>query len=135
MSNLDVKRYAMPILSDGRLAEPVEAERGYWMLTTDYGRDTATLEAENARLHASIELLDTLPDAHKIAEQVATIERLHDALAEFGMHDYSCLQGQFHAGRPTDDGGYETKFGDKWYLTGSKPDCTCGFEAALKEGN
>ncbi len=101
MSNPDVQRYAMPILPDGRLAEPVEAERGYWMLTTDYDQDTAALvealatanetnavlfqqraelEAENKRLHASIELLDTLPDAHKIVEQVATIERLREIL-------------------------------------------------------
>ncbi len=50
-------------------------------------------EIENRRLHASIELLDTLPDAHKIAEQAAESKRLRGLLRRERyevLHDFGC---------------------------------------------
>ena len=51
------------------------------LITDEIGnRDT-----EIARLRSSIELLDGLPDAHLIAEQAATIEKLKVALILCGL--------------------------------------------------
>ena len=62
------------------------------------------------------------------------IARLRDALGEYGVHQFQCLLSQWHAGRPTGDGRYEMKYGDKWYRDDKKPPCTCGLSAALDEG-
>ena len=68
---------------------------------------------------------------------LAEISRLQEALCNYGCHDEDCVAGQWRAGRPTDDGGYETLFGygkqEKWYQRGQWPECTCGFADALKQ--
>ena len=59
--------------------------------------------------------------------------RLVEALEDFGIHDALCLLSQWHEGRPTATGGYETRYGDTWYQGDDKPPCTCGLGAALEE--
>ena len=59
--------------------------------------------------------------------------RLVEALEDFGIHDALCLLSQWHEGRPTATGGYETRYGDTWYQGDDKPPCTCGLGAALAE--
>jgi hypothetical protein len=54
-----------------------------------------------------------------------------EALADYGSHQMPCLLAQWHEGRPTSDGGYETRYGNQWYGRDEKPTCTCGFDAAL----
>ncbi len=54
---------------------------------SDYDEQATTIE----RLHASIELLDTLPDAHLIAEQAKAIKRLRGLLSELhGQVPHTC---------------------------------------------
>jgi len=59
-------------------------------------------------------------------------KRLLNAFGVYGVHESGCILSQWHQGRPTADGGYETQFGSKWYQRGEWPECTCGFTAALK---
>ena len=68
-----------------------------------------------------------------ITRQAAEIERLRGALDHYGVHDNACVLYQCQAGRPTDDGGYEVMYGDKWYSTrpvDNKPKCQCGLDDA-----
>jgi hypothetical protein len=66
---------------------------------------------------------------------MSEVERLRDALEQFGVHASDCVAGQFRAGRPTKDGGYESLFGygknEKWYQKDEAPPCTCGLSEAL----
>lgn len=75
--------------------------------------------------------------AVRIVELYETIERLRDALYEYGVHGVRCLAGQRRAGRPTVDGGYETLYGygvhERWYPSGESPECTCGLNAVLHD--
>ena len=59
--------------------------------------------------------------------------RLAEALEEYGVHMAHCLLSQRRAGRPTKDGGYESKYGDKWYQGDDKPACTCGLSDIMEE--
>ena len=58
-----------------------------------------------------------------------------EALTLYGVHDNDYVAGQWHAGRPTSDGGYESLYGRgeraKWYPRGEAPPCTCGLDAVL----
>lgn len=84
----------------------------------DYKQDcTATHEADNERCK----------------ELEAQRDRLREALEEYGTHQLSCPLAHWHEGRPTEGGGYETRYGDKWYPRGQEPPCTCGLDAALEE--
>ena len=111
-SNEPVKRYgAVTIWNDDctvRLGSHIEEMTdGIYHLAADCDRDIkaqdksyiiverarAFLEEKSTeqrkaieRLQASIDLLDTLPDAHKIAEQAKTIERLRDLLERVRTH-------------------------------------------------
>jgi hypothetical protein len=58
-------------------------------------------------------------------------DALKEALADFGVHQMPCLLALWYEGRPTVNGGYETRYGDKWYQRDDKPPCTCGLDAAL----
>lgn len=77
------------------------------------------LEAENAELRERIKVLE-------------------EALEAYGNHDLGCLLSQYRESRPTKGGGYETLYGygykAKWYRDGERPECTCGFDAALVGG-
>lgn len=66
--------------------------------------------------------------ADKVEKRVVA---LVDVLYGFGNHQFPCLLAQGYEGRPTKDGGYETRYGDKWYQRDDKPPCTCGLDAAL----
>ena len=68
-----------------------------------------------------------------VAAERARIREAVDALIEFCHHEYPCLLAQGHEGRPTKDGGYETRYGDKWYPRDEKPACTCGLADAITE--
>jgi len=57
--------------------------------------------------------------------------RLLEALVEYGVHQFPCPFAQFCGGRPTTDGGYETRYGEKWYPRGQEPECTCGLKDAI----
>ena len=72
-----------------------------------------------------------------LEQSQAEVERLRGALETYGLHGVACMAGQSRAGRPTEDGGYETLYGygknEKWYKRGEFPECTCGLSEALKE--
>lgn len=72
---------------------------------------------------------DSLSTRH--ARAIEALRGCVEALGEYGSHEMPCLLAQWHAGRPTKDGGYETRYGDKWYQRDDKPLCTCGFEDDL----
>ena len=57
--------------------------------------------------------------------------RLLEALVEYGVHQFPCPFAQVCGGRPTTDGGYETRYGEKWYPRGQEPECTCGLKDAI----
>lgn len=81
-------------------------------------------------------LIADLAATQKRAEKAEAREAaLVEALEEYGAHQIPCVLALWHEGRPTKDGGYETRYGDKWYQQNEKPPCTCGLDAALaKEG-
>ena len=66
------------------------------------------------------------------------IKELEEALEAYGNHSSKCLLSQYREGRPTEGRGYETLYGygdkAKWYRDGERPECTCGFDAALAGG-
>jgi len=68
-----------------------------------------------------------------LATERARGDKLLAALNEYGSHDTSCILSRWCAGRPDNKGGYETKFGDKWYSRNDLPKCTCGFDEAIAE--
>ena len=43
---------------------------------------------------------------HRIEELKAEIERLREALTDYGEHDSECVRAHWEAGEPTPDGGY-----------------------------
>ena len=50
-------------------------------------------------------------------------------LSEYTTHETDCILSEYRAGRPTKNGGYEQKFGDKWYEVrpiDKTPECSCG---------
>ncbi len=53
------------------------------------------------------------------------------SLMDYIEHDNQCIISQAHRGRPTNDGGYETQYGDKWYRSPDKPECDCGLDTLL----
>lgn len=67
---------------------------------------------------------------------LADRKRIVEPLVNYVEHDGDCIAGQSSAGRPTEDGGYETLYGygkyERWYKTGEKPECTCGLDQTLK---
>ncbi len=112
-----------------------------WVLACFYDRDIKALRARDEKLYRRIgDLKDDkrILNNHLAAsdktrtEQAKTIERLREGLEEYGVHMNICLLSQWHAGRPTADGGYESQFGDTWYPRGEAPPCICGLAAALK---
>lgn len=59
------------------------------------------------------------------AEQEAIIQKIEEYLE----HRYDCIRAGFTAGKPTASGGYEQKFGGKWYQSSpidKTPKCGCG---------
>ena len=72
------------------------------------------------------------------AELRERIKGLEEALEAYGNHSSKCLLSQYREGRPTEGRGYETLYGygdkAKWYRDGERPECTCGFDAALAGG-
>ena len=64
------------------------------------------------------------------ARRKAQIELVRQ-LGYYLEHDSQCILSQGEAGRPTKDGGYETKYAGKWYKSGTEPKCDCGLEQAL----
>ena len=65
----------------------------------------------------------------------ADYEKDVQKLLEYCVHEEGCLCSQWRAGRPTEDGGYETQFGygekAKWYKRDEEPECTCGLNEVL----
>ena len=87
----------------------------------DDGKDRriAELEGEFAHEHALVE------------RQLKRIAELEEALENYGVHCPPCPLSQWRGGRSTAAGGYEMKWGDKWYPGEEKPECTCGLGAIL----
>ena len=55
-------------------------------------------------------------------------------LEEYLTHNDDCILAMWSAGRPTEDGGYESKYGGKWYQSrpiDKTPKCTCGLSDTL----
>lgn len=64
----------------------------------------------------------------------STIERTRETLDEYIQHKPECIRSRFSEGRPTEDGGYEQKFGGKWYEVkpiDKSPVCDCGLDTAI----
>ena|SRR3990167_3311263 len=69
--------------------------------------------------------------SHLLSEQE---ERIVGDLSEWIRHDSQCICSQWSAGRPTEDGGYESKFAGKWYQKrpiDKTPKCDCGLNDVL----
>ena len=52
-------------------------------------------------------------------------------LLNYTQHDTVCIRSSWCAGRPTNSGGYETKFGNTWYESrpvDREPKCNCGLD-------
>ena len=62
-----------------------------------------------------------------------------EKVLDYVEHERDCILNGYSAGRPTKDGGYETKIGGKWYQArpvDETPKCNCGLSdilAKLKE--
>ena len=59
-----------------------------------------------------------------------------NGLMDYVEHTQRCIRSDLHEGRPTKKGGYEQRFGDKWYQSrpvDETPKCDCGLDAVLKE--
>lgn len=112
-----------------RLAQIKAATEGRWI---NHGAREGGFEPapRKAILDGFYELLTLATEAIK------ETERLREALANYGTHDADCVAGQSRAGRPTEDGDYETLYGygpnERWCRRGESPPCTCGFQAALE---
>jgi hypothetical protein len=55
-------------------------------------------------------------------------------IEDFADHRQECITTFFEAGRPTKDGGYETKIKGKWYQSrpvDKTPKCNCGLNEVL----
>jgi hypothetical protein len=59
------------------------------------------------------------------------LAQCEETVINFSDHQIPCLLAQWCGGRPTEGGGYEMKYGDKWYQRGKEPKCRCGLTAAL----
>jgi hypothetical protein len=93
--------------------------------------DLAACEKDvKAMMDAARETEDKM-DALKA--RLARLVEAVEALADYCSHQMPCLLAQWHEGRPTSDGHYETRYGSKWYRGDDKPPCTCGLDAALAE--
>ncbi len=74
-----------------------------------------------------------------VEQWIRTLRTRHDtywkervqSLTDYIEHDNQCIISQAHRGRPTNDGGYETQYGDKWYRSPDKPECDCGLDTLL----
>lgn len=90
------------------------------------GKEAGYIEAmdsvccENCQITVPLKLWQT---------RVEDKQELYEIL-EYVAHDQKCLCSQFQQGRPTEDGGYETKYGygenAKWFKRGEEPPCSCG---------
>ena len=59
-------------------------------------------------------------------------------MASYTQHETGCILSQWSGGQPTKDGGYEMKFGGKWYQTrpiDKTPKCSCGLSDLLSTLN
>ena len=78
-----------------------------------------------------------VPTMADVSERLlAVVERLQDALANYGEHDRTCILSQWEAGEPTPDGGYRMKYRGTWYSVrpnNELPACECGLDAALTQ--
>lgn len=57
-----------------------------------------------------------------------------DSVSEYAEHKRDCIISQCHAGRPTNDGGYEHLYGETWYRSrpiDETPKCECGLSQIL----
>jgi hypothetical protein len=72
--------------------------------------------------------------AEHIDRLAAENKALREALDNYGDHSAGCVVGEFRAGRPTADGGYESLYGygknEKWYQRDEELVCTCGLYQA-----
>lgn len=70
----------------------------------------------------------------KLQSLLARLEA-HERLDEWLEHSQECIRTMWCAGQPTAGGGYEEKFGDKWYQSkpiDKTPKCTCGLDKTLE---
>ena len=83
-----------------------------------------TLEKENRE--------QTIIDIARVRDERDTYwKEMVRSLMDYIEHDNQCIISQAHRGRPTNDGGYETQYGDKWYRSPDKPECDCGLDTLL----
>ncbi len=66
-----------------------------------------------------------------ISSHTTYLKERVQSLTDYIEHDNQCIISQAHRGRPTNDGGYETQYGDKWYRSPDKPECDCGLDTLL----
>jgi len=91
------------------------------------------LEKESVRV-------SVLTDLHTLIKEIVSSHTTHwkervRSLMDYLEHDNQCIISQAHRGRPTNDGGYETQYGNKWYRSPNKPKCDCGLDTLLENLN
>lgn len=55
-----------------------------------------------------------------------------ESLDGYFVHNTGCESGSWSSGRPTPDGGYETKWAGVWRKEPYTPSCNCGLDDILK---
>lgn len=93
--------------------------------------------SEDLRCNYTKRLKDFFRKELQLAEERAERkgrEEAVNALSEYTEHTRNCILSLNHAGRPTEDGGYEHLYGDKWYSSrpiDNTPECECGLSKLL----
>ncbi len=76
------------------------------------------------------QFIRNLLSQQRIQERTLLIEKMEEIM-EYIEHKKECILSQWSAGRPTADGGYESKIGGKWYQVkpiNKTPKCNCGLD-------
>jgi hypothetical protein len=77
-----------------------------------------------------------IDDYHKLEADRDRWRGYAERLLEYATHESTCVLTTWCAGEPTPDGGYRSKYGDKWYQTkpiDETPKCECGLDALISE--
>ena len=73
-----------------------------------------------------------LDQIEALLARLEAAENRFDSLA----HENDCILSLWCAGEPTPDGGYRSKYGEKWYQTkpvDESPKCNCGLDEKFNE--
>jgi hypothetical protein len=92
---------------------------------------------ENKHLVTSDEGTSYCAQCEMYARKIEELQKKIEGLVDYCVHDSRCILSRSCAGEPTPDGGYRTKYGDRWYQTrpvNKTPKCKCGLDDLLAKG-